>query len=500
MNQLEPSSGKAFQSGSDIGLCLQRLVDELTECNEFALACIWLIDGGNCPSRDSGDHGAGKRADSHLIASAGRSRYAKQPQSWDRLGGVSRDLPLDVQIIDGIGATGEPLVIPKVGSDSTSLMHRVWVDEEHIRGFFGHPLQTNGEVRGVFAVCSRVPLNETLIGLLKTIASTAAELVTQADCHSQLQLENQLLSLATSSASVPLVTKGSSPTARKLEAQIQLAARYEGPVLITGGSGADSREVARRIHEAGPQRQGLLIPVDGKRFCDQMLAAESALLRRFSGTLFLENIELIPFEQQRLLAQFLVSLEEKSSPVKGTTKILASITAKNPVTSTDELQHDLGCLLSVLTVEIPPLNERPNDLQELSIRFLSELQLRHGRSGLTLDADEMERMQQYPWPGNDRELGLALERAVLRLPSSETVIRNVLGTAPFGLPSEPQGGIASEEQVKEWQRENLIACLEQCHWKVYGKDGAAAQAGIKPTTFISRMKKFGIVRRQNRGK
>lgn len=485
-----------------MGRRLQGLVNELTMRSEFALARIWLIDDGDiCQSCVLRDQCGDRRTCLHLVASAGRSRRSTQPQNWDRLDGAFRRLPLNVQKIGRIGATGEPLVISKVGSDGSALLHRDWVSEEHIRGFFGYPLQVNGKVHGVFAVFSRVALNETLVALLQTIASTATELIAQAALQSQLQLENQLLSLAGTSSPAPLVSMRQSAAARKLEAQIQLAARYEGPVLIIGGSGANSREVAQRIHEAGPQRAGLLISVDGKRFCEQFLAVDSALVNRLPvGTLLLENTELIPFDQQRLLAKALASLEDSPSPSRSTTKILASIAASSHTRIGEELQHDLRCLLSVLSVEIPLLSERRDDLSELSTRILNELQLRHGRNRLVLAEDEMERMREYPWPGNDRELELTLERAVLRLPPTETVLRYVLGTTHFGLPDEPQGSIASEEQVKEWQRENLIACLEQCQWKVYGKDGAAARAGIKPTTFISRMKKFGIVRRQSGNK
>ncbi len=497
MSQSEDSGNNMFDGNGEPRRTLQNLFDELIQCSEFSFVCYWRLVHAHAPPGDANRDSA---VALQVIASAGKPRRAKKTQRRDREQPSSDQFPGDLQQIGEIAKSGEPLVIPKIKREGNALLQPDWVAEEQIRGFFAYPVRVNHELRGVLAVCSRAPLNESLVGLLMTVTRSVAGIVELADHHCQLKLENQLLRLATWASSVPVMAQGATPAARKLEAQIQLAARYEDPVLITGGSGAVSRDVARQIHLARPQHSGILIPVEGKRFCEQMLPVDGELLQRFQGTLLLENIDLIPFEQQKSLAQFLASTQGTSLTGNCGAKILASITQKNPETSADELQHDLRCLLSVLTVEIPPLNERPNDLQDLAIRFLNELQLRHGRSGLTLDAEELERMQQYPWPGNDRELEFALERAVLRLPATETVVRHVLGTSPFSLTTEPQGGIASEDQVKEWQRENLIACLEQCHWKVYGHDGAAAQAGIKPTTFISRMKKFGIVRRQNKGK
>jgi DNA-binding NtrC family response regulator len=472
------------------------MVDDLTASSEFALARIWLIDSGDlCEGCFLRDQCADRRACLHLFASAGRSCDSQQPQSWDRLDGAFRRLPLNVQKIGRIGATGKPLVISRVGSDGGSLMHRTWVADEHIRGFFGYPLQRDGEISGVFAVFSRVVLDETLLALLQTIAASATELVAQASRQSQLQLEIRLRTLETHESSASPAVTVRSAAARKLEAQLQLAAKYDNPVLITGKPGTDPREIARRIHDASPQKDGLFLPVEAGRFAGQLLQPDPHLASRLpAGTLLLENIDRVAPEQQQALATALDGLRPPLRPEGRRTKILASI-GTGPLSGTSPgLQHKLHCLLSVLTVEIPPLCERLDDLPEFSNHILNRLQRRHNRTGVTLAADELAHLQQYSWPGNDRELELMLEQALLRLPAEETVLRNVLGTTQSGTAGKPDGPIASEEQVRQWQRENLTACLKQCHWKVYGKDGAAALMGIRPTTLVSRMKKLGIVK------
>ena len=494
MPQRLTSTDQPLRLTQDIRSRLQVLVNELSQRSEFALARIWLIDAGDlCTHCFLRDQCADRRACLHLVASAGCSRLPQSSQAWDRLDGTFRRLPLNVQKIGRIGATGEPLVIPRIGDDGGSLMHRQWAADEHIRGFFGYPLHVQGVISGVFAVFSRVALNELLITLLQTLANTAAEMVAQAASRSQLQLKSQFLALESEKyLGAPVVTSCSA-AARKLETQIQLAARFGGAALIAGEQGTDLREVARRIHEAGSQNGHLLFAVEGSRFCEQFLDDDPFFADRLpAGTLLLENLDRVSPERQKSLANALSHMSGVSQQGHPRTKILASLSNSSAGNVTGRLQHDLHCLLSVLCVEIPPLADRRDDLCAVSHRVLGRLQQRYGRAGLRLAEDELLRMQQYAWPGNDRELELLLERALLRLPLKEMVIRNVLGTSQFGLPDDPQGAVASEDRIRHWQRENLLVCLEQCHWKIYGDDGAAARVGIKPTTLISRMKKLGI--------
>ena len=102
----------------------------------------------------------------------------------------------------------------------------------------------------------------------------------------------------------------------------------------------------------------------------------------------------------------------------------------------------------------------------------------------------------YPWPGNVRELQNVIERAV---------ITDRGGPLSFDL---PEGGtprlsattaatdsdVLSEEEMKRFERDNVLRALEQTRWHVYGPTGAASLLGIKPTTLASRMKRMGLAR------
>ena len=500
MDKLSSANRPPLRPLADVLPSLQQLVEDLTATNEFALARIWLIDTGDlCGSCSLRSQCADQRACLHLIASAGQSRKVENPERWNRLDGSFRRLPLHVQKIGRIGATGEPLVIRKLGNDGGALLHRDWAAAEGIRGFFGYPLQSDGKVSGVIAVFTRVPLTEAMSTMLRTVARVAEDLIARGARQSQLQLEIQLLELDREEPP-PLVSVRST-LVRRLNAQIQLAAQFDGPVLIIGETGTDRRGIARRVHDGSSFSQGGLMPVDATAFCEQILKTGPSLMGRLPpGTLLLENIERLHPEQRQHLAELLEQMGELHRTSRQT-RILASTVMNFPVTEAEVGSlDDLDCALSVITIDVPPLRRRREDLPKIIIQYLRRIQTRYGKPTLSLAPEELRRMQQFPWPGNDRELELALERAVFSLPAGETVLRHVLEIAPSSPLDLSEVNVVNETRMRQLQRANLIACLKECGWKIYGSDGAASRLGIKPTTLVSRMKKFGIVKPEQRSR
>ena len=162
-------------------------------------------------------------------------------------------------------------------------------------------------------------------------------------------------------------------------------------------------------------------------------------------------------------------------------------------------REDLFYRLGVFPIEVPPLRERVEDIVPLAQHFLEQTAADFGRDRLRLTRAQADDIERYEWPGNVRELKNVIERAVilakgntLRLDLSLPGGRNG-GGAPG--PQTPQPDrVLTEKQMRELQKQNLLAALKMADWRVSGKQGAAEILGIKPTTLTDRIKSFGIRR------
>jgi two-component system NtrC family response regulator len=150
--------------------------------------------------------------------------------------------------------------------------------------------------------------------------------------------------------------------------------------------------------------------------------ATAARVGRFeeahTGTLFLDEIGDLPLDMQTKLLRFLQSGEFQRI---GENKVLKSDVRVIAATNVDllhaielgEFREDLYYRLNVINLEIPPLRSRPDDIQVLSEYFLAKFAAREGRSEMILSSKAMAALETYYFPGNVRELGNLLERAVL---------------------------------------------------------------------------------------
>jgi transcriptional regulator with GAF, ATPase, and Fis domain len=165
-----------------------------------------------------------------------------------------------------------------------------------------------------------------------------------------------------------------------------------------------------------------------------------------------------------------------------------------------KFRQDLYYRLNVFPIEVAPLRQRKDDIQPLAAHFLRVASGRMNRPVPSLESSQVTALEAYSWPGNVRELQNVIERAV---------ITSRPGRLRFDLPREepaPYPGnwsshdpkeareVLSDRDIKQRERENIIAALDQCRWKIYGPGGAAELLGIKPTTLTSRIKKMGLQR------
>ncbi|MDT8440159.1 MAG: sigma-54 dependent transcriptional regulator [Desulfuromonadales bacterium] len=252
--------------------------------------------------------------------------------------------------------------------------------------------------------------------------------------HARLQTENQLLRRQLD-ASADREIIGESPAVRRLLEDIEQVAPAPTSILITGESGTGKELVARALHRASKRREAPLIAVNCAAFAEDLLESElfghergaftGAVERKRGllemangGTLFLDEIGEMPLNLQPKLLRLLQ--EKRFRRVGGLAEIdcdVRVVAATNQDLQSSiaagRFREDLYYRLNVVTLHVPPLRERTEDIPLLALFFLQRYARELGRPVSGLAAETLQLLQRYLWPGNVRELQNIIERGVL---------------------------------------------------------------------------------------
>jgi formate hydrogenlyase transcriptional activator len=171
--------------------------------------------------------------------------------------------------------------------------------------------------------------------------------------------------------------------------------------------------------------------------------------------------------------------------VAATNRDLAGLVAKN------QFRADLFYRLSVFPIALPPLRRRPEDIPPLLASFVYQHAGRMSKQISKISEDAMDELLRYPWPGNVRELQNVVEHAVILTEGDTLRLPPMRSNSPFR--TEPI-------TLREAERDHILRALEESDWVVGGKAGAAARLGLKRTTLIDKMRRFGLSRDMARGK
>jgi DNA-binding NtrC family response regulator len=302
-----------------------------------------------------------------------------------------------------------------------------------------------------------------------------------------------------------------SPAMRELLTLIEKVRDRDAGVLIVGESGTGKDYIAQCLHASGARRAEPFVQIDcaaipAELFESEMFGHErgaftDARARRSGkleaarrGTAYLDNIATLALPLQ---AKLLRTVQEKEfTPLGGSVALplRARIMASAPpdiAALVDEgaFRSDLYYRLNVVTVAIPPLRERREDIAPLARRFLGESALRAAREIGAIDPAAIELLEAHSWPGNVRELRNVIERAVIVEPS-QTLTAASLPLEGFAAP----GDFVQRAGEERWPLERLEA--------VYIRDvlrrtrnnysEAAAILGINRKTLLEKRRKYGI--------
>lgn len=295
-------------------------------------------------------------------------------------------------------------------------------------------------------------------------------------------------------------------------------AASDSTVLITGESGTGKELIARTIHDRSKRAGQPFVPVNCGAIPEDLLenelfghvrgaftGAQHSRSGRFmtakEGTIFLDEIgEISP----RLQAKLLRVLQEREFNPLGSD--VATRTNARFVAATNrdlreaipagQFREDLYYRLAILSLELPPLRERPEDIPPLVEHFLRRFSGDHRR---TIDKAAMERLQAYDWPGNVREMENLIERVVTLTDHDEIHVADLpelaghLRSYPRDTPLKeftlPSDGIDIDRCIQRFQREMMLQALGRARGN---KTAAANLLGLNRTTFIERMRRHGL--------
>ena len=277
--------------------------------------------------------------------------------------------------------------------------------------------------------------------------------------------------------------------------------------------------VARGIHKASRRRDRPLIRVNcasiprelyESEFFGHVKGAFTGALRdragRFEaaqgGTLLLDEVGEIPLDlQSKLLRVLQEGQYERVGEERTRTVDVRIIATTNRdlqrEVETGRFRQDLFYRLSVFPIKVAPLRERKEDIPLLAAHFLEKAARKLNSPPARLTQAHIAQLQTHDWPGNIRELQNTIERALI-------LAQN--GTLWFDLPTSggtaatasdataPGAPVLSDLEVRQRERDNLLAALKETNWKIHGPGGAAELLGLRPTTLIYRIKKLGLKR------
>ena len=298
---------------------------------------------------------------------------------------------------------------------------------------------------------------------------------------------------------------GSSPAMLKIMETVEKVANTDASILITGENGTGKELIAQEIHQKSDRRSELLVRVDmgaipGSLFESELFGhkkgaftdAKEDRIGKFQladkGTLFMDEIGNLPLVMQ---SKLLVVLQNRAVTPVGSNKVipvdLRIISATNnnleDEIADQRFREDLLYRLNTIRIELPPLRERGEDIEELATFFLMNYQKKYKKQGLKLSQQTIKKLSRYHWPGNVRELQHAIEKAVILADS------DVLKPDDFSLRHTDNQPVNKYLTLEEMEKSMIEEALDRYNGNY---SHVADKLGITRQTLYNKVKRYGL--------
>jgi DNA-binding NtrC family response regulator len=363
--------------------------------------------------------------------------------------------------------------------------------------------------QGAFHFISKPYAVEELLSLI-TRAIEQRQLVRETET---LREEKQELSRRLAHAERQLAPVAQSRSMRNVRDLVERFAPTDANVLLLGESGVGKEVVANQVHRLSRRADGPMVKLNCAAFPANMIEGElfgyvkgaftgavadfpGMIAQASGGTLFLDEIAEMPAELQ---TRFLRVLQEREFRRLGSTKTipanfrLIAATNRNAAEAVRNgtLRQDLYYRLNTFQIEIPPLRERREDIPALVAVFASRFAKQMGKPEPTIAPEAFDRLLNYDWPGNIRELQNAIEYSVVLADQALITLKELPREIqlPMALHEARSASAAASLNLEDQEKQAILQALAQAHGN---KKKAAAILGIHRPTLYSKLKHHGI--------
>ena len=388
--------------------------------------------------------------------------------------------------------------------------------QEGLRGAVLFPLFVGEDFTGILFMAAEREISPEEVGYLEVFALQTASIIRWSRAYGEIERlrdrlaeENSYLDEAVRQEAGFTGIVGSSGALKEVLPLIAQVAPTDSTVLLVGETGTGKELFARAVHEASRRAGHPMIKVNCGGFASGLVDSElfghergaftGATQRRVGrfelanrGTLFLDEVAELPPETQVKLLRVLQEREFERVGGERTIAVDVRLIAATHrdlelEVSRERFRADLYYRLNVLPIRIPPLRERPEDVEPLVGHFVAHFGRRMGKKFRGISQGSLGRLQGYDWPGNIRELQNVIERAC------------VLAKGPVVDVPDPALGTRQRRAwhpttLDEAEQAHIGRTLEQTGWRIEGPGGAAELLGLRPSTLRSRIKKHGLRR------
>jgi DNA-binding NtrC family response regulator len=331
----------------------------------------------------------------------------------------------------------------------------------------------------------------------------------------RLNQENKLLRAQTLPESNGIIAQ--SPAMRTLLTSLEELAKSDMSILLTGDNGSGKSMLAAYVHQCSTRSDNSFVPVNMGAIPESLFESEmfghvkgaftdakENRIGRFEmaeqGTLFLDELANIPLAQQ---AKLLRVLEEQKFEVVGSSKSLSAdvriISATNcdlaKAISEQVFRQDLFYRLNTIQLRVPSLRERIEDIEPLAVHFLQKFGAKYNLSPPELSVEAIDKLQQYSWPGNIRELSHLMEKLLFTCKKATISARDLLLENIMPITN------AEELNVTDSSTQNTALSLDEIeklalvnrlkHHRGNATE-TAKSLGLSRSGFYRRMSKYGL--------